>query len=159
MRLVFVLSSRMLMSVVGVVEPGVIVIVGMDRAQMFEFSTWSTLGVMGHMYVLMIVEQPFVPVTLKALNHRKTPPSTRPKLPVPNAPTTASTKAIAPWDLLSSPCNLSPRIKGCDVPSGGEAVGHLAQMVAVASSAVSAAEQHEAGSRWRGAAGSSPNPA
>jgi hypothetical protein len=112
MRLVFVLSSRMLMSVVGVVEPGVIVIVGMDRAQMFEFSTWSTLGVMGHMYVLMIVEQPFVPVTLKALNHRKTPPSTRPKLPVPNAPTTASTKAIAPWNFLSSPCNFKPTDQG-----------------------------------------------
>jgi len=70
-RLVLVLSSRILASTMCVVNLGVVVIVSMDRAQMFEFSSRTAYGVMGHMYVLVIVKQPFVPVALKTLNHRK----------------------------------------------------------------------------------------
>lgn len=76
-RLMLVFSARILVSTMGVVKPGVVMIVSVDRAQVFEFPSGTGFGVMGHMYVLMIVEQPFVSVALKALNHRSTPPSTR----------------------------------------------------------------------------------
>lgn len=74
MRLVLVLSPRVLprvlVSTVGVVRPRVVVIVSMDRAQMFEFLSRSAPRVVGHMCVGMIMEQSFVTVALKTLNHR-----------------------------------------------------------------------------------------
>jgi hypothetical protein len=54
-RLMLMFSSRILVSTMRVVKPRVVVIVSMDRAQMFEFPFGTAFGVVGHMYMLMVV--------------------------------------------------------------------------------------------------------
>jgi hypothetical protein len=68
-RLMLVLPVWVLMRRVGVLHPGVVVVMGVDCGQVLHLPIGPALTVMRHMNVLVAVHSLFMPMALETLYH------------------------------------------------------------------------------------------
>ena len=68
-RFMPVFPACVLVRNVGVLQPGVVVVMSVDRGEVLNLTTGPALSVMRQVYVLVAVHRFVVPVSVEPLNH------------------------------------------------------------------------------------------